>query len=111
MQEDSCGVPLVLRDGFGGFLPQRLTSGEDHEEASLLGCPPTGLLDEEEGLISPAQNAEALRPALVTRGEVSSGRLRTTDDSHWENDGCLEADAPSCRAPRAGGGGVGHSAG
>ena len=45
---------------FGGFLHNRLSSTEDNKEASLLGCPPIGLVDEEkfmvrnqEGLISP----------------------------------------------------------
>jgi hypothetical protein len=38
---------LVLRDGFGGFLPQApLHQPSDNEEASLLGCAPIGLLDE-----------------------------------------------------------------
>src|SRR5207253_2683592 len=45
MQEDSCGVPLVLRDGFGGFLPQRLTSGEDHEEGFEFESAGDGLID------------------------------------------------------------------
>src|SRR5712671_1144805 len=50
----------------------RLTSAEDHEEASLLGCPPIGLFGrwefktmsfgKQDGLISPAYSAEALRP-------------------------------------------------
>src|SRR5437879_2119696 len=31
-----------------GSSHSALTSGEDNEEASLLGCPPIGLLDEEE---------------------------------------------------------------
>jgi len=44
-REDSYGLPLVLRDGFGGFLPHPPTSAEDNEEDSLLGCPPIGLLD------------------------------------------------------------------
>jgi hypothetical protein len=54
-----------------GSSHSALTSGEDNEEALLLGYPPIGLLDEKEfrmtdlekaNLISPAWNAEALRP-------------------------------------------------
>jgi hypothetical protein len=45
--EDSFGLlPLVLRDGFGEFLPQRPDIRRGQREASLLGCPPVGLLDE-----------------------------------------------------------------
>jgi hypothetical protein len=44
--EDSYGVSLVLRDSFGGFLPQPPTSAEDNEKALLLGYPPIGLVDE-----------------------------------------------------------------
>jgi hypothetical protein len=42
--EDSYGLLLFLQDDFGGFNSHNhLTSAEDHEEASLLGCPPIGL--------------------------------------------------------------------
>ena len=39
-----------------GSSHSALTSGEDHEEASLLGCPPIGLLDEEEFKTMPPRN-------------------------------------------------------
>jgi hypothetical protein len=65
--------------GFGpvssvGSSHSALTSGEDNAEALLLGYPPIGLLDDKDfrmtdlekaSLISPAWNAEALRPRLV----------------------------------------------
>jgi len=39
-----------------GSSHSALTSGEDNEEASLLGCPPIGLLDEEEFRTMPPRN-------------------------------------------------------
>ena len=54
---------------FGGFLHNRLSSTEDNKEASLLGCPPIGLVDEEkfmvrnqEGLISPGLKHRGFTP-------------------------------------------------
>src|SRR6266566_2617281 len=70
--EDSYGVGC-WSDLFGGFLPQRPSSGEDNEEASLLGYPPIGLLDQKSlrewnqeiktrrAIYPRPKNAEALR--------------------------------------------------
>src|SRR5437763_14170444 len=49
-----------------GSSHSALTSGEDHEEASLLGCPPIGLLDEEEFKTMPPRN-QARDRALYPR--------------------------------------------
>src|SRR2546421_12107964 len=42
-----------------GSSHSRLTSAEDNEEASLLGCPPIGLLDGEEFRTMQPSNQEA----------------------------------------------------
>src|SRR6266550_6096253 len=49
-----------------GSSHSALTSGEDNEEASLLGCPPIGLLDEEEFSSMPPRN-QARDRALYPR--------------------------------------------
>src|SRR6266567_5539903 len=64
------------RDGFGGFLPQPPYFSGGPRRGFTLGCPPIGRLHEsilvlphskkQEGLISPASKAEALRPSRVT---------------------------------------------
>src|SRR6266699_2466188 len=59
-----------------GSSHSALTSGEDHEEASLLGCPPIGLLDEEEFRTMPPRN-QARDRALYPRPKTP----RLTDRS------------------------------
>ena len=49
-----------------GSSHSALISGEDHEEASLLGCPPIGLLHEEEFGTMPSRN-QARDRALYPR--------------------------------------------
>jgi hypothetical protein len=49
-----------------GSSHSALTSGEDNEEASLLGCPPIALLDEEEFKTMPLRN-QARHRALYPR--------------------------------------------
>src|SRR5438034_4247824 len=51
-----------------GSSHSRLTSAEDNEEASLLGCPPIGLLDREEFRTMQPSNQEGLIPGLERRG-------------------------------------------
>src|SRR2546421_12660605 len=72
-----------------GSSHSRLTSAEDNEEASLLGCPPIGLLDGEEfrtrqpsnqeGLIRPLAGLDDTRfvaPAKKLGGDCSAGSDR-----------------------------------
>src|SRR5256884_7278318 len=76
---DVCSSDLLgsfSRDGFGGFLPQPPYFSGGPRRGFTLGCPPIGRLHEsilvlphskkQEGLISPASKAEALRPSRVT---------------------------------------------
>jgi len=52
-----------------GSSHSRLTSAEDNEEASLLGCPPIGLLDGEEfRTMQPSNHGGPYIPGLKRRG-------------------------------------------
>src|SRR5437667_6716119 len=68
MREDSYGLPLVLRDGFGGFLPQPPSFSEGQRRGFTFGLSAHRSCGQMDFRMTDSEKQEAFYPRLKRRG-------------------------------------------